>query len=220
MEGWLDVWDATAQPALESGRAGSPGPARRSGRSRGEPLDPRRRDDARHDGLAPGAPPRADAQRADHQRRRGGARRRRPHAARPDLPTAIAFVDLTGYTSLTERLGDEAAALTATRLAELADACARAFDGRVVKLLGDGVLMRFEDPPTAVAAVADLLGEIVAAGLPPGHAGIAAGRVVTRDGDIYGRTVNLAARIAAHAEAGQLLVDEAQSPLSLTVRRP
>ena len=68
--------------------------------------------------------------------------------------------------------------------------------------------MRFDDPRTAVEAVASLLEDIEAAGLPTGHAGIAAGRIVQRDGDIYGRTVNLAARISGHAEAGQLLVDD------------
>jgi adenylate cyclase len=42
--------------------------------------------------------------------------------------------------------------------------------------------------------------------LPPAHAGIAAGAFVQRDGDVYGHTVNLAARIASHASAGELLV--------------
>jgi adenylate cyclase len=44
------------------------------------------------------------------------------------------------------------------------------------------------------------------AGLPPAHAGVAAGPVITRDGDAYGHTVNLASRIASHAPAGELLV--------------
>ena len=107
-------------------------------------------------------------------------------------------------------------------MAELADACARAFGGRVVKLLGDGVLLRFPDPTTAVRAVHDLMREIATAGLPPAHAGVAAGRIVTRDGDIFGRTVNLASRIAAQAEAGQLLADEgvvAAVPADVIARR-
>ena len=128
--------------------------------------------------------------------------------ARPTMPIAVAFVDLTGYTSLTEQLGDEASALTSARLAALADACVQAFGGRVMKLLGDGVLLRFDDPTTAVRAVGDLMREIAASGLPRAHAGVAAGRVVTRDGDIFGRTVILASRIATHATAGQLLIEE------------
>jgi adenylate cyclase len=47
-----------------------------------------------------------------------------------------------------------------------------------------------------------------ASGLPPAHAGIAAGPVVVRDGDVFGRTVNLASRMAAEATAGEVLVEE------------
>jgi adenylate cyclase len=46
------------------------------------------------------------------------------------------------------------------------------------------------------------------AGLPPAHVGVAAGPVVAQGGDYFGRTVNLAARIAAHASAGQVLVSQ------------
>jgi adenylate cyclase len=44
-------------------------------------------------------------------------------------------------------------------------------------------------------------------GLPPAHAGVAAGPVIFQDGDYYGRTVNLASRLAGAAEPGQTLVD-------------
>jgi adenylate cyclase len=58
--------------------------------------------------------------------------------------------------------------------------------------------------------------QLPAAGLPPAHVGVAAGPVVAQGGDYFGRTVNLAARIAAHAGAGQVLVSqsvaEAASP--------
>jgi class 3 adenylate cyclase len=47
-----------------------------------------------------------------------------------------------------------------------------------------------------------------AADLPPAHVGIHAGPVIAQDGDVYGRTVNLAARIAAYAQAGQVVVSE------------
>ena len=57
-----------------------------------------------------------------------------------------------------------------------------------------------------MASVREPMGSIAAAGLPPAHAGIAAGPIVVRDGDVYGHTVNLAARVAAHAGAGELLV--------------
>jgi adenylate cyclase len=49
------------------------------------------------------------------------------------------------------------------------------------------------------------MNRVADAGLPAAHAGIAAGPVVSRDGDVYGHTV-LAARLASHAAAGELLV--------------
>jgi class 3 adenylate cyclase len=57
--------------------------------------------------------------------------------------------------------------------------------------------------------------ELPEAGLPPAHVGVAAGPVVVQGGDYFGRTVNLAARIASRADAGQVLVSESviQSPL-------
>jgi class 3 adenylate cyclase len=51
-----------------------------------------------------------------------------------------------------------------------------------------------------------MVGQLPEAGLPPAHAGVAAGPVVTQGGDYFGRTVNLAARIAAQAGEGQVLV--------------
>jgi adenylate cyclase len=77
-----------------------------------------------------------------------------------------------------------------------------------VKLLGDGVLLVFESPCTAVRAVVELIGTMAEAGLPPAHAGIHAGPVVERDGDVYGTTVNVASRITAHAQPGVLLVSD------------
>lgn len=121
-------------------------------------------------------------------------------------PPAIAFVDLSGYTELTVVAGDERAAEYATSLQELAERSARMHRGRVVKLLGDGVMLRFPSALEAVQAVRGLISAISGAGLPPAHAGIAAGPFVVRDGDVYGQTVNLAARIAGQALAGELLV--------------
>lgn len=119
---------------------------------------------------------------------------------------AIAFVDLSGYTELTATAGDERAAQFATTLQALAEAAARAHRGRIVKLLGDGVMLRYASAVDAVESVRDLMFAIVEAGLPQAHAGLAAGPVVVRDGDVYGHVVNLAARIAGHAATGELLI--------------
>ena len=125
-------------------------------------------------------------------------------APRPARPPAIAFVDLTGFTRLTQERGDESAAAVALRLGEVAMDAARGHGGRLVKLLGDGVLLRFDDLAGAVAGALDLLDALPASGLPTGHAGVAAGYVIDRDNDVFGQTVNLAARIADAAPDGRL----------------
>jgi class 3 adenylate cyclase len=123
-------------------------------------------------------------------------------------PPAVAFVDVSGYTRLTVDRGDDFSARTSIRLAELAEMVMRRHSGRVVKLLGDGVLLLFDSPCIAVEAVAELTRLMVRAGLPAAHAGIHAGPVVERDGDVFGSTVNVASRIANHAPAGTILVSE------------
>ena len=125
---------------------------------------------------------------------------------RPNDPPAVAFVDLAGYTELTMTSGDERAADFATRLHLVASRVVAGHGGRVVKQLGDGVLLRFRTGIGAVTAVRALVTEITDAGLPEVHAGIAVGRFVVRDGDVYGNVVNLASRIAAHAQAGEVLL--------------
>jgi len=130
-------------------------------------------------------------------------------APRLEAPPAVAFIDLTGFTRLTEERGDEVAATIAMRLGEVTTDTVRGHGGRVVKLLGDGVLVRFDDASAAADASLDLLAALVAAGLPSGHAGLASGPLIARDGDIFGRTVNLAARIADATPDGHLYAPEA-----------
>jgi adenylate cyclase len=125
---------------------------------------------------------------------------------RPIHPPAVAFVDVSDYTRLTAERGDQLGAQTAVRLGELAASVVAQYGGRVVKLLGDGVLLRFDSVCTGITVAAELMSAMLEAGLPPAHAGIHAGSLVERDGDIYGTTVNAAARIATHAQPGVLLV--------------
>lgn len=127
---------------------------------------------------------------------------------RPAHPPAVAFVDVSGYTRLTVDRGDDFGARTSVRLAELAELVVRRHGGRVIKLLGDGVLLLFDGPCVAIDAVVDLTRSMVKAGLPAAHAGIHTGPVVERDGDVFGTTVNVASRIANHAPAGTILVSE------------
>jgi adenylate cyclase len=121
---------------------------------------------------------------------------------------AMLFLDLVGYTRLTEEQGDAAAAALAETLAVLVSRSAGGHGGVPVKWLGDGVMVHFREPAGAVQSALDLVEQLPAAGLPPAHAGVAAGPVVVQGGDYFGRTVNLAARIAAQAGAGQVLVGD------------
>jgi adenylate cyclase len=123
-------------------------------------------------------------------------------------PPAICFVDLTGYTQLTEERGDEVAAHVAGRLAAMVTDISRRRGGRPVRWLGDGGMFHFREPRMAVLAGLDIIERAPAAGLPPAHVGIHTGPVISQDGDVYGRTVNLAARIASFAQAGQVVVSE------------
>jgi adenylate cyclase len=123
-------------------------------------------------------------------------------------PPAICFVDLTGYTQLTEERGDEVAAHVAGRLASLVNDISRSRGGRPIRWLGDGGMFHFREPWRAVIAGLDVVEHTPAVDLPPAHVGIHTGPVIAQDGDVYGRTVNLAARIASHARAGQVLVSE------------
>ena len=139
---------------------------------------------------------------------------------RPERVPAMCFLDLVGYTRLTEEQGDAAAAALAETLALLVDRSAREHGGVPVKWLGDGVMSYFREPAGAVLAALQMVEQLPEAGLPPAHVGVAAGPVVAQGGDYFGRTVNLAARIAAHAGAGQVLVSdsvaESASPEGVT----
>ena len=125
---------------------------------------------------------------------------------RPGRVPAMCFLDLVGYTRLTEDQGDAAAAALAEALAVLVNRSAREHGGVPVKWLGDGVMVHYREPAGAVRSALELVAQLPQAGLPPAHVGVAAGPVVVQGGDYFGRTVNLAARIAAHARPGQVLI--------------
>jgi adenylate cyclase len=127
---------------------------------------------------------------------------------RLDRPPAVCFLDLTGYTRLTQERGDQAAAEVATRLATLVRRSAQEHGGTPVKWLGDGVMFYFREPKDAVLAALEMAEVVGRHGLPPAHVGIHAGPVVFQEGDYFGRTVNLAARIAEYARPGEVLVTQ------------
>ncbi len=123
------------------------------------------------------------------------------------VEATFAFVDLAGFTAVTEAHGDVEAVSIVRRFRDRAlDVLAG--DDELVKTIGDAVMLRFPTPEAAVVALRQLLQqELVvhdAALLP--RAGAHHGTAVRVEGDYYGAAVNLAARVAGQARGGQLLV--------------
>jgi adenylate cyclase len=130
-------------------------------------------------------------------------------APQPRKPPAIAFLDLTGYTALAEEQGDQAAAEVAAELASVVREAAQGHGGRPVKWLGDGVMFHFADPGSAIRSGLDLVEQTEKTIAVPARIGINAGAVIAQEGDYFGRTVNVAARIADYARPHEVLVSEA-----------
>jgi adenylate cyclase len=126
-----------------------------------------------------------------------------------ERPPAICFLDITGYTRLTQERGDQAAADLAEHLSQIVKRSSNDHGGRPVKWLGDGVMCYFRDPGEAVAGALEMIDAIPAAGLPPAHIGVHTGPLIVQQGDYYGATVNIAARIAEYARPGEVLVTQA-----------
>jgi adenylate cyclase len=128
--------------------------------------------------------------------------------SRLEHPPAMCFLDITGYTRLTEERGDAAAADLATSLARLVERTSLRHGGRPVKWLGDGVMFFFPKPGPGVVAALEMVAGVSEAGLPPAHVGLHAGPVIFQEGDYYGQTVNVASRIAEYARPGEVLVSQ------------
>jgi adenylate cyclase len=120
------------------------------------------------------------------------------------LRVAVAFADLAGYARLTVEQGDEAALSTVERFVEAVGQSLPP-DARVIKTLGDEVMVVGPDPAALTAWAVGLQGEI-APGEPSPRIGIHYGEALYRDGDYFGRDVNQAARVVARAGGGEVLV--------------
>ena len=121
------------------------------------------------------------------------------------VEATFAFIDLAGFTALTEAQGDEDAADVATRFIELTRSCLSPND-RLIKTIGDAVMVASPDPEAGVALIERLLTRAADdSDLPSLRAGLHHGEAVQRSGDVFGAAVNLAARVAAEAYAGEVL---------------
>lgn len=117
------------------------------------------------------------------------------------------FADLVGFTSFTERVGDDVAADVAVAFQIMAERMARDYGCAVIKKLGDAVMIHGDDATRVVALALRLRRELAAdGGYPPLRMGVHSGSAVERDGDWYGSTVNVAARVADAANANEILL--------------
>ena len=120
------------------------------------------------------------------------------------LRVAIAFADLAGYTRLTEEAGEEEALDVGERFVESGEDT-QPEDARGVQTIGDEVMVVGADQ-SALVDWAVGFQELNTGRRPLPRIGIHAGDALYRDGDYYGRAVNLAARVGARAAGGEVLV--------------
>lgn len=119
----------------------------------------------------------------------------------------IAFVDLAGFTALTDVHGDDAAVELIDVFAAAADTSVLGTGSHVVKTIGDAVMLAAPSPDAALEAVRRLFDIAYDRdGFPEPRAGLHHGPVVARGDDWFGATVNLAARVASRAGSGQALI--------------
>lgn len=136
---------------------------------------------------------------------------------------ALAFVDLAGFAAFTEAHGDIAAADIADQLVAIAKSALGGKD-RLVKAIGDAVLLLSTDATAALILVQKIFEACEAdARFPDLRAAVHYGPIVQRHADVFGATVNVAARIAGRAGGGQILltrpVANAAAAAGITVRR-
>ena len=120
----------------------------------------------------------------------------RPRAWRPP---AIAVLQLPGGETAT---GD---ADRNVRLWDVVERVTLGHHGRPERLTGDAITLHFTDPKDAVRGALELVEEVANADMAAPRVGIHAGPVVVRDGEYFGQTVNLAARVAEYARAREVL---------------
>ena len=117
---------------------------------------------------------------------------------------SVVFTDLEDFTSYTEAEGDDAASRLLIGHHRDSGPIVRSRGGRVVKRLGDGLMLTFPAPEAAVLACLELS---ESAPLPL-RAGVHHGTALVTGDDVYGRVVNLAARITQSARGAELVVTD------------
>jgi class 3 adenylate cyclase len=122
----------------------------------------------------------------------------------------VGFVDLVGSTSLAEEKSVAELGALINEFEQLASDAVIEAGGRLVKLIGDAILYTTTDPELGCRIALQLVRTVRQhPRLPPVRAGLAAGSVMLRDGDVFGPVVNLAARVVGEAGPGEVVAPEA-----------
>ena len=127
----------------------------------------------------------------------------------PERTMAVCFVDIVGYTAHSKSLEEEALVEWIEGFEQIATGTVVDLGGRVIKTIGDEILFTADDP----VAAAEIALALTERGLdddnpfPAVRAGIAYGLVVNRLGDVFGPTVNIAARLTSVARPGTVVLD-------------
>ena len=122
-----------------------------------------------------------------------------------EVERTVVFIDLAGFTALVEAHGDAAAVEVADQLVAVASAHLGEH-GLLIKSIGDAVMLGFTKVDAALRTVSGILDDLAGRpSFPFPSTGMHHGTVVQRDGDLFGRRVNVAARLAALAGPGEVL---------------
>jgi adenylate cyclase len=117
------------------------------------------------------------------------------------------FADIAGFTALTEAHGDEEAVALISDFSDAVEAELPAVGGEHVKTIGDALMLRIPDPGDAVHLGLRIAQDLMTDhGAPEVGVGLHHGPALERNGDYFGASVNLAARVSALASAGEVLV--------------
>jgi class 3 adenylate cyclase len=130
------------------------------------------------------------------------------------------FTDLVGFTTLTELEGDDRGADVAQAFGEAVRPLLARHGAEQVKSLGDGLMLACESPTQALELAVAIVEELDRRpGFPAVRVGVHTGPAVARDGDWYGTTVNVAARLCSAASGGEVLASATTCAAAGRVRR-
>jgi adenylate cyclase len=124
------------------------------------------------------------------------------------VEVTLVFCDLKDFTAYADLHGDVAAVEAIERFAVTVTA-ERGEKGHVLKTLGDGYMLSYPEPAAAVAACVRIIEQMRSDDTPGVHASVHHGVALYREGDYFGKAVNLAARLLGQAGRGELVASEA-----------